>query len=154
SLFQTLHENSTCSAHALVSLVLLVLIPSGDTLPLALLPRLVEAGLLQHKASLGAPSPAAMPPVWEFLPEPEHSRMLVGEVLERGWNQAFRRGLHDEFGKRPLGTLPEGFLNALHYPDASEEGGEKRNDALNSIAGGLQAFNRQKGGFGFRFGRK
>ncbi|XP_039626094.1 uncharacterized protein LOC120539776 [Polypterus senegalus] len=30
----------------------------------------------------------------------------------------------------------------------------KRNQALISIAGGLQSYNRQKGGFGFRFGKK
>ncbi|XP_051811099.1 uncharacterized protein qrfp [Acanthochromis polyacanthus] len=30
----------------------------------------------------------------------------------------------------------------------------KRNEALTSIAGGLQAVSREKGGFGFRFGRK
>lgn len=36
----------------------------------------------------------------------------------------------------------------------TEEGDIQRNEVLSSIAGGLQAFNRQKGGFGFRFGRK
>lgn len=34
------------------------------------------------------------------------------------------------------------------------ESGGKKNEALTSIAGGLQAVSREKGGFGFRFGRK
>lgn len=34
------------------------------------------------------------------------------------------------------------------------ENGEKKKEPLTSIAGGLQAVSREKGGFGFRFGRK
>ena len=39
--------------------------------------------------------------------------------------------------------------------ERGEEGGEAggRKEALLSMAGGLQAFSREKGGFGFRFGR-
>ncbi|KAM6899618.1 H-2 class I histocompatibility antigen, Q10 alpha chain-like [Xenentodon cancila] len=43
-------------------------------------------------------------------------------------------------------------LESMHYQEGEE--GLKRNDALTSIAGGLQAVSREKGGFGFRFGRK
>lgn len=43
-------------------------------------------------------------------------------------------------------------LEGMHYQEG--EDGLKRNDALISIAGGLQAVSREKGGFGFRFGRK
>lgn len=46
-------------------------------------------------------------------------------------------------------------LESVHYQEGGEgEDGGKRNEALTSIAGGLQAVNREKGGFGFRFGRK
>uniref|UniRef100_A0A3B4ZJR9 Uncharacterized protein n=1 Tax=Stegastes partitus TaxID=144197 RepID=A0A3B4ZJR9_9TELE len=52
---------------------------------------------------------------------------------------------------QPLSPFPGGH--------SLEEGGDgengwKRNEALTSIAGGLQAVSREKGGFGFRFGRK
>ncbi|XP_061598127.1 uncharacterized protein qrfp [Cololabis saira] len=43
-------------------------------------------------------------------------------------------------------------VESMHYPGGEE--GLKRNDALTSFAGGLQAVSREKGGFGFRFGRK
>ncbi|XP_054911307.1 uncharacterized protein qrfp [Poeciliopsis prolifica] len=46
-------------------------------------------------------------------------------------------------------------LEAINYQEGGEgEEGWKRNDALTSMAGGLQAVSREKGGFGFRFGRK
>lgn len=46
-------------------------------------------------------------------------------------------------------------LESTHYQEGGEgEDGGKRNEALTSIAGGLQAVSREKGGFGFRFGRK
>lgn len=51
----------------------------------------------------------------------------------------------------PLG----GFLhNSLHYEEHGGVDGGQKNKALHSIAGGLQAVSREKGGFGFRFGRK
>lgn len=52
--------------------------------------------------------------------------------------------------------LPRGrSRHTRHYQERGqgEEGG-KRNEALTSIAGGLNAASREKGGFGFRFGRK
>ncbi|XP_054620673.1 uncharacterized protein qrfp [Dunckerocampus dactyliophorus] len=52
---------------------------------------------------------------------------------------------------RPLWTFP----CALHVRQAGEEGeGGRLNEALTSIVGGLQSVSREKGGFGFRFGRK
>ena len=41
-------------------------------------------------------------------------------------------------------------MGTLHYQEGEEEGegGRKRNEAITSIIGGLQAFNREKGGFG------
>lgn len=55
-----------------------------------------------------------------------------------------------------LATLPgDNSLESMHFLEGGEgEEGRKRNDALTSIAGGLQAVSREKGGFGFRFGRK
>lgn len=49
----------------------------------------------------------------------------------------------------------ENSLENMHFQEGGEgEEGMKRNDALTSIAGGLQAVSREKGGFGFRFGKK
>ncbi|KAM3597095.1 uncharacterized protein V6R79_025894 [Siganus canaliculatus] len=46
-------------------------------------------------------------------------------------------------------------LEVRNYQESREgDDGGKRNEALTSIAGGLQAVSREKGGFGFRFGRK
>lgn len=55
-----------------------------------------------------------------------------------------------------LSPLPRGHsLEAMHYLERRQgEDREKMNEALTSIAGGLQAVSREKGGFGFRFGRK
>lgn len=57
---------------------------------------------------------------------------------------------------QPPWPLPRGrSRHTRHYQEGGqgEEGG-KRNEALTSIAGGLNAASREKGGFGFRFGRK
>lgn len=55
-----------------------------------------------------------------------------------------------------LSPLPGGRSREVrHYQEGGEgEDGGKRNEALTSIAGGLHAVSREKGGFGFRFGRK
>uniref|UniRef100_A0A3P8SMH2 Uncharacterized protein n=1 Tax=Amphiprion percula TaxID=161767 RepID=A0A3P8SMH2_AMPPE len=54
---------------------------------------------------------------------------------------------------RPEEEEEEALLRAQRE-EGDEENGWKRNEALTSIAGGLQAVSREKGGFGFRFGRK
>ncbi|XP_062861395.1 uncharacterized protein qrfp [Trichomycterus rosablanca] len=64
-----------------------------------------------------------------------------------------------ELGRRALEPFVKHPMETMHYERGGGvedvgEGDVKRNEALTSIAGGLQAFNRQKGGFGFRFGRK
>lgn len=65
-----------------------------------------------------------------------------------------------ELGQRALGHLVEHPMETTYYKRGEEEEEDmdeddmQRNEVLSSIAGGLQAFNRQKGGFGFRFGRK
>lgn len=46
-------------------------------------------------------------------------------------------------------------LSAWHLQERRQaENSGKKKEALTSIAGGLQAVSREKGGFGFRFGRK
>ncbi|XP_071756956.1 uncharacterized protein qrfp [Centroberyx gerrardi] len=95
-----------------------------------------EAGLLRLRAALGPRDP-----------RPE----------EGGWGrEALLRAQRGELTVRPLSPFPGGqSLDGLTYQDAGEEGeGGKRNEALTSIAGGLQAFSREKGGFGFRFGKR
>lgn len=64
-----------------------------------------------------------------------------------------------EMRRRALGPLVKHPMETAYYKrgeeeEDMEEGDIQRNEVLSSIAGGLQAFNRQKGGFGFRFGRK
>lgn len=64
-----------------------------------------------------------------------------------------------ELGRRALGHLVKHPMETMYYKRGEEEEDMdeddiQRNEVLSSIAGGLQAFNRQKGGFGFRFGRK
>lgn len=141
-------------------LVLLVQPPRGLMLPhhpMVYLPMLDnpewEAAMLQLQASLGAP--AAELQAWDLVQEPEE---LLGRLRpELGWGHMAKSQKREELGRRPIGAFPDNHIEALPYPEGGEieeEGGEKRNEALTSIAGGLQAFNRQKGGFGFRFGRK
>ncbi|XP_024154277.1 uncharacterized protein LOC112162663 [Oryzias melastigma] len=82
-----------------------------------------------------------------FEEEGESDKPWVEEVLLR----AQRGNLMD----KPVAPFPgENSLDSLHYQEDEGEEGWKRNDALTSIAGGLQAVSREKGGFGFRFGRK
>lgn len=64
-----------------------------------------------------------------------------------------------EMGARALGRSVEPLMETTYYKrgeeeEDMEEDDIQRNEVLSSIAGGLQAFSRQKGGFGFRFGRK
>ncbi|RVE67091.1 hypothetical protein OJAV_G00113800 [Oryzias javanicus] len=83
----------------------------------------------------------------EASDEEEGDKPWVEEVLLR----AQRGNLVD----RPVAPFPgDNSLDGLHYQEDEGEEGWKRNDALTSIAGGLQAVSREKGGFGFRFGRK
>ncbi|XP_063041085.1 uncharacterized protein qrfp [Engraulis encrasicolus] len=163
---------SSLLAPALLSVAMLVLLspPRSDAFPqpISLLASLGdpdwEAALRQLDAPAAVGLPAMLQPYGLTRDlVPEVARLSLGEGVERSWGEqpqvvgvAQRRDLRSEdFGKRlPLGTLPEASMNLLHFQDAGEEEGERRNEALHSIAGGLQAFNREKGGFGFRFGRK
>lgn len=65
-----------------------------------------------------------------------------------------------EMGAGAPGRSVEPLMETTYYKRGEEEEEDmeeddiQRNEVLSSIAGGLQAFSRQKGGFGFRFGRK
>ncbi|XP_056597154.1 uncharacterized protein qrfp isoform X1 [Triplophysa dalaica] len=157
--FQVFHLSSLKTT-VVVLLMLLVQPPEGLMLPhhpMVYLPMLDnpewEAEMLQLQASLGAPAAELQP--WDLVQEPEE---LLGRMRpELAWGQMGKSQKREELGRRPMGMFPDNHIEAVPYPEGGEveeEGGEKRNEALTSIAGGLQAFNRQKGGFGFRFGRK
>ncbi|XP_073714133.1 uncharacterized protein qrfp [Misgurnus anguillicaudatus] len=165
--FQVFHISSPIKTTVFFLLVLLVQPPRVLMLPhqpMVYLPMLDspewESAMLKLQASLGASDnrPTSELRPWDLTEEPEE---LLGRMkAELGWGQRsiVKSQKREELGRRPMGTFPDNHIEALHYSeggeDEEEEGGEKRNEALTSIAGGLQAFNRQKGGFGFRFGRK
>ncbi|XP_034163478.1 uncharacterized protein qrfp [Pangasianodon hypophthalmus] len=80
-------------------------------------------------------------------------------ALIEAWMEPMEKMEMMEMGRRALGPLVKHPMETVYYKrgeeeEDMEEGGIQRNEVLSSIAGGLQAFNRQKGGFGFRFGRK
>lgn len=74
---------------------------------------------------------------------------------ERGELKLLLRAQREALATRLLVPLSRGPLGSLHFLERRQgENGGKKNEALTSIAGGLQAVSREKGGFGFRFGRK
>lgn len=169
---QLFHICSSLSAPVLLSLALLLL-PQGSLSiphhPAAYLPALEgpdwEAALLQLQAWLGGAPGAEGAQPWALTRELGPEELLVrlrGPESQLGWASAPTGGVlrdqREELGRRPLGPFPQQPMETAHYHQQGGgdevEGGEKRNEALMSMAGGLQAFNRQKGGFGFRFGRK
>ncbi|XP_001338837.1 uncharacterized protein qrfp [Danio rerio] len=165
---QVFHLSSTLQTTVFFLLVLLVHPPRSLMLPhqpMVYLPRLYnpewEAAMLRLQASLGAPGgrPVADLQPWALFQDLGSEELLdrVNEILERQQRDIVKGQKREELERRPMGTFPDNHIMPLLYPqggEAEEVGGEKRNEALTSIAGGLQAFNRQKGGFGFRFGRK
>ncbi|KAM7373661.1 hypothetical protein PAMP_008497 [Pampus punctatissimus] len=147
----------------LLPLVLLCSVPwtvtSYPHSPTALLPTVdgpeLESALLQLQAALedlrnnGHIDPEA----WAVWPH------IAQEEKEEGgpWEEeALLRAQRENLMVQPLSPFPGGYsLESMHYQEGGEgEDGGKRNEALTSIAGGLQAVSREKGGFGFRFGRK
>ncbi|XP_072530127.1 uncharacterized protein qrfp [Salminus brasiliensis] len=168
---QLVHVCSSLSAPVLLSLALLILSPGGLSLPhhsAAYLPTLDgpdwEAALLQLQAWLGGAQGAGEAKPWALVGELGPEEVLArfqGVENQLGWapapNAGVLRGQREELGRRPMGPFPHYPMETVQYQQGGRdegEGNEKRNEALMSIAGGLQAFNRQKGGFGFRFGRK
>jgi len=72
------------------------------------------------------------------------------------WGIRTREGTETEEEEEVQRSRPMAHRSLHLRQERGEEGGEAggRKEALLSMAGGLQAFSREKGGFGFRFGRK
>ncbi|XP_005464379.3 uncharacterized protein qrfp [Oreochromis niloticus] len=148
---------------ALLSFALLSSIPRPVTSypypPTTVLPTVggseLESTLLHLQAALEEPGDVRSE-AWAEWPRD----IQPGEESEEddgSWEEeALLRAQRGDLMVRPLSPFPEGHsLESMHYEEGGEgEDGWKRNDALTSIAGGLQAVSREKGGFGFRFGRK
>ncbi|XP_070702860.1 uncharacterized protein qrfp [Pempheris klunzingeri] len=137
---------------ALLSLALLCPVPRAVTsYPHTPGPEL-GAALLHLQAALDDPGDDGWPQ------EPRPTLLEPGEELGDGsWeDRVLLRAQRGDLVGRPLSPFPGGHsLENMHYQEGGEgEDGGKRNEALTSIAGGLQAVSREKGGFGFRFGRK
>lgn len=77
------------------------------------------------------------------------------ETLLQPEKQHLQRAQREALATRLLMPPPGGLSETSHLKERRQgENGAKKNEALTSIAGGLQAVSREKGGFGFRFGRK
>ena len=88
-------------------------------------------------------------PVW-----PDPWTRCSRDPLKPGGEEVLLRAQRGDLVARLMSPFPGG-----HSVDGYQEGGVggsagRKNEALVSIAGGLQAVDREKGGFGFRFGRK
>lgn len=79
--------------------------------------------------------------------DPPHVRLLQPKQSH------LQRAQREALATRILMPLTGGPSESFKERREGENGG-KKNEALTSIAGGLQAVSREKGGFGFRFGRK
>uniref|UniRef100_A0A3Q0RS82 Uncharacterized protein n=1 Tax=Amphilophus citrinellus TaxID=61819 RepID=A0A3Q0RS82_AMPCI len=151
---------------ALLSLTLLSPIPRPVTSypysPTAPLPTVdsseLESTLLNLQAALEEPRDDRLVQhkvraEWPQDPQPGEE----SDEEDGSWEEeALLRARRGDLMAQPLSPFPEGHsLESMHYQEGGEgEDGWKRNDALTSIVGGLQAVSREKGGFGFRFGRK
>ncbi|CAJ1082864.1 uncharacterized protein LOC121192140 [Xyrichtys novacula] len=155
------HKMRPSSQLTLLSLALLLPVPHSVTsyprLPTAIPkedgPEL-ESILLRLQALLEDPSNAWLIQPGEWANEwPRDPRQREYQP----WAEdAVLRTQRGDPSARLLSPFPGSHsLESLSYQDGGEgdEGG-KRNQALTFIAGGLQAVSREKGGFGFRFGRK
>ncbi|PWA33344.1 hypothetical protein CCH79_00014121 [Gambusia affinis] len=114
----------------------------------------LESSLYDLSAPLQDPKVPKMRSDWlqdslQILLEPEE----VGGVWEE---EQLLRDQREAVMDLPLSPFAaDNSLEVMNYQEGGEgEEGWKRNDALTSMAGGLQAVSREKGGFGFRFGRK
>ncbi|XP_035537624.1 uncharacterized protein qrfp [Morone saxatilis] len=165
-------------ASQLTLLSLTLLCPAPRTVtsyphsPTALLPAMdvpdLETALLHLQAALDEPTHdwLVQPDAWAEWPqdpwpaqlEPEEGGVEEEEEGEDlPWEEEILlRAQRGDLVGQPLSPFPRGHsLEGAHYQEGGEgEDGGKRNEALTSFAGGLQAVSREKGGFGFRFGRK
>ncbi|XP_041665452.1 uncharacterized protein LOC121524240 [Cheilinus undulatus] len=118
----------------------------------ALLPRDggPESALLRLQAALDGLNDAWFPPPTD----PRRGLLEPGEEEEEEEEEFLLRSQRGELKAQPLSPFPASHsLESMSYQGGGEDGG-RRNNALTFIAGGLQAVSREKGGFGFRFGRK
>lgn len=153
----------------LLSLALLCSVPRTVTaypysstalLPVVDVPEL-ESALLHHQAPLDDQGHdwLVQPDSWAECPQdPRLVSLEPGKEEEGGpWEQeVLPRVQRGDLVARLLSPFPGGHSQeGMHYQEGGEgDDGGKRNEALTSIAGGLQAVSRERGGFGFRFGRK
>ncbi|KAM6903776.1 uncharacterized protein qrfp [Lycodopsis pacificus] len=123
---------------------------------LCLVPRTVSS-YPRSAAALLPPADSALLDLQDALDDDWMLR--PGEEEEEGgsWEEkALVRAQRGDLVVQPLSPFPVGLsLESMNYQEGGEwEDGGERNEALTSIAGGLQAISREKGGTGFRFGRK
>ncbi|XP_034748700.1 uncharacterized protein qrfp [Etheostoma cragini] len=153
----------------LLSLALLCLVPRAVTshppAPPALLPpggaAELESALLHLQTALEDPR---LYPRAKWRQDPRRPALVPREEEtgaeesgeDRSWEEALPRAQRGDLEAPPLSPFPGGHsLESMNYQKGGEgEDGGKRKEALTSFAGGLQAASREKGGFGFRFGRK
>ncbi|XP_042372214.1 uncharacterized protein LOC121966172 [Plectropomus leopardus] len=149
----------------LLSLALLCPVPwtvtSYPHTPTAPLPTMGEEELESALLLLQAPleeQRLVQPDAWPEHPQDPRLVLLKPreekeEEEDRSWEEeALLRAQRGDVVPRALsGHSRE---SRSYQEDGDGEEGGKRNEALTSIIGGLQAVSREKGGFGFRFGRK
>ncbi|KAE8282566.1 hypothetical protein D5F01_LYC19977 [Larimichthys crocea] len=125
---------------------------SATVLPSVDVPELKSA-LLHLQAALDDPKYDWLVQPDEWADWPQDPQLTL---VEPGEEEALLRAQRGDLAIQPLSPFPGSHsLESMHYQDGGDgEDGGKRNEALTSIAGGLQAVSREKGGFGFRFGRK
>nr|XP_046274225.1 uncharacterized protein LOC124074920 [Scatophagus argus] len=159
-------------ASQLTLLSLALLCPAPRTVtsyphsPTTLLPTVdipeLESALLQASLDDLSDDWLVQPDMWVEWPQDPRLALLEprgeGEEEEAGptEEEVLQRVQRGDLLAQPLSPFPGAqSLQGIHYQQGGEgEDGGKRNEALTSIAGGLQAVSREKGGFGFRFGRK
>lgn len=136
---------------------------STALLPVVDVPEL-ESALLHHQAPLDDQGDGWLVQPDSWAERPQHPRLVLMEPGKeeeeeegRPWEEELLpRAQRGDLVARLLSPFPGGHSQeGMHYQEGGEgKDGGKRNEALTSIAGGLQAVSREKGGFGFRFGRK
>lgn len=143
------------------------IVTSYPVFPSVLLPTVdspeLESALGHFQAALEIPEDRGLLQDDTLATWPQDPRPALLEPVDEedgSWEEeeeeSLLRAQRGDLVDRLLSPFPGGHsLESMHYEEGAEgEEGGKRNEALTSIAGGLQAVSREKGGFGFRFGRK
>ncbi|MEQ2270551.1 hypothetical protein XENORESO_000867 [Xenotaenia resolanae] len=115
--------------------------------------RELEITLYDLKAPLQNPKD---PKTWSNWPQDSSQTLLEPEEDEPWEEEQLLRAQREDVMDLSLSPFTgDNSLETMNYQEGGEgEEGLKRNNDLTSMAGGLQAVSREKGGFGFRFGRK